>query len=337
MARLEALLRAHYGKRHALCVSNATTGLLALAVALEMRGQEFLTTPYTWGGTLAGWLLLGNRPRFADIDEQTLGIDPESARTRITKNTAAILAVDIYGIPSDTAALRRLALEHDLLYIADAAQSLFAYNRGRPASIDADALVVSFGPGKAVDAGEGGAIVTDDDLLYEKLLWHTQHPRRQRRELGLGCDNEFALNARIHPAAAEAVALTWDDRYAETGCRRRDCMRWIERLEAGNRIEPSRLALRGIEPSFPRCTAAWKGIQEDAGGWRISPAPVRLLYRQPAFLAQYGPIDPPECPRAERQQAVRVCVEPQPEPAVRIWPEERYPQCHETALDVDSR
>src|ERR1039458_8947166 len=65
---LEERLRRHFGLPYALAVSSATTGLLATALALDLRGAEFVTTPYTWGGTVAGWLLLGNRPRFADID-----------------------------------------------------------------------------------------------------------------------------------------------------------------------------------------------------------------------------------------------------------------------------
>src|SRR5690349_6812046 len=64
VANLEDKLRRHYGMRHALCVSNATSGLLGVAMALDLRGAEFITTPYTFGASLAGWLLVGNRPRF---------------------------------------------------------------------------------------------------------------------------------------------------------------------------------------------------------------------------------------------------------------------------------
>src|SRR5436190_7634341 len=81
---------------------------------------------YTYGASLSGWLLLGNRPVFADIEADTLLLDPGSVRTQITPRTRAILAVDIFGVPSDSAALRRIADEHGLWYVAHAAQSLGA-------------------------------------------------------------------------------------------------------------------------------------------------------------------------------------------------------------------
>ncbi len=99
VADLEAHLRGFYGLRHALCVSNATLGLLAVAWATGCRNSEFVTTPYTYGASLAGWLLLGNHPIFADVDALTLGLDPASVRARITPQTRAILAVDVFGTP----------------------------------------------------------------------------------------------------------------------------------------------------------------------------------------------------------------------------------------------
>src|SRR5947209_1865523 len=80
---LEVRLKRLYEMRHCLCVSSATIGLVGVALALDLRGADFITTPYTWGGTLAGWLLLGNRPVFADIEPRTLGLDAESMRHRI--------------------------------------------------------------------------------------------------------------------------------------------------------------------------------------------------------------------------------------------------------------
>lgn len=138
MAALEARLRDLYGVRHALAVANATLGLFAIAKALGLAGTEFVTTPYTYGASLAGWLWLGCRPVFADIDPHTLALDPAAARRAITPQTRALLVVDVFGIPSDTAALRKLADEFGVWYIADAAQSLGATRGGRPASALAD-------------------------------------------------------------------------------------------------------------------------------------------------------------------------------------------------------
>ncbi len=321
VAELEAKLRRHYGMAYALCVSNATTGLLAVALALNLRGVDFVTTPYTYGASLAGWLLLGNRPLFADIDAQTLTLDREAVPRCITPRTKAILAVDIFGHPADMRALRRVADEHGLWYIADAAQSLGARRDGLPASSLADALVVSFTSGKTLCAGEGGAILTSHPDLYQKLVWWTQHPSRQRRDLGLALDNEFALNGRIHPLAAAWAAARFEESLGRLREHQRRCLELIEALNATGVTEPIEFRQHNIEPSFFRLTAAWRDRPREerlrqqltAAGFEVelAPSPVRLIYRQPAFLTQYGHKlrGQPRCPQAARQARVRFCLE----------------------------
>jgi dTDP-4-amino-4,6-dideoxygalactose transaminase len=321
VAEIEARLRQHYGMRYALCVSNATTGLLAVALALNLRRSEFITTPYTYGASLAGWLILDNRPVFADIDAQTLTLAPEAVPRCITPQTRAILAVDIFGNPADMRALRQVSDEYGLWYIADAAQSLGANRDGLPASSLADALVVSFTSGKTLCAGEGGAILTNHAALYEKLIWYTQHPARQRRDLGLGLDNEFALNGRIHPLAAAWAETAFEDSLRRLWEHQRRCLELIEALNATGTTELIEFRRQNIEPSFFRLTAAWRDRPDEerlrqelatAGfGVEVVPPPVRLIYRQPAFQAQYARRlrKQPRCPQAERQAEVRFCLE----------------------------
>ena len=310
----EDRLKCHFGMPYALCVSNATVGLLGVALALDLYGADFVTTPYTWGGTLAGWLILGNRPVFADIEPHTLGIDADSARHCITPSTRALLSVDVFGLPSDMVAQRRLADDYGLVYVADAAQSLGARRDGLAASSLADVLVVSFTTGKTLDIGEGGAVLTRRAEIYEKLLWHTQHPRRQRRELGLHRDNEFALNARIHPWAAAEANARFDDAMEAVEARRERCYQVIKKLNAIDLTERIMLPDGIVEPAFCKLTALWNGRPQPTllaraldGTVDIVPAPVRLLYRQSAFLTQYAArwITRPKCPEAERQARAR--------------------------------
>ncbi len=318
VAELEEKLRRHYGMRHALCVPNATSGLLGLALALELRDAEFVCSPLLYGGSIAAWLTLGNRPRFADVDPHDLALDPESARPVITSATKAVLAVDLFGVPSDTQALRRLADEFGLWYIADGAQSLGASRNGLPAGVLADAVVVSFTTGKTIFAGEGGAVLTNHAELYQKLLWFTQHPERQRRELGLGLWNEFALNARIHPLAAVWANALFEASLDALQPHRQRCFAIIDALNEIGFTEPIEFRRAGILPSFFRLTAAWsakprprKLLRELASHGttvRIEPPPARLVYRDPAFLAQYSVHEDPRCPNAERQQLLRFCL-----------------------------
>jgi perosamine synthetase len=264
IASLEEKLEQHYGVKYALCVSNATVGLWALVQALDLGGSEFVTTPYTYGASVAGFLQLGCQPIFADIDPHTLTLDPEAVRQVITPDTKAILAVDIFGVPCDASALRALADECGVWYLADAAQSLGAYRDGLPASSLADALVVSFTFGKSVFAGEGGAILTDNFEIYQKLLWWTQHPMRQRRELGLDLDNEFAINCRIHPLAAVWADAIFEEALEAIDEHRSRSFSLIKALNEIGLTEPITFQEQDILPSFFRLSAAWKNQSDNS-------------------------------------------------------------------------
>jgi perosamine synthetase len=320
VAALEAKLRKSYEMKHALCVSNATTGLFALALASEIKSNEFLTTPFTYGASLAGWLMLNNRPIFADIDPETLALDVKSARHAITSKTKAILAVDIFGIPSDTKKLRSLADDHGIWYFADASQSMGASREGLHASSLADALVVSFTANKPLTAGEGGAILTNNTVLYERLVWATQHPARHRRELGLDLDNEFAFNSRIAPTSAAWATSTFEASMRKVKRHQAECLRIIENLNDIGFTAPIDFAKNSILPSFFRLTAAWQAkpkeeallqeLRRRSFQLSIEPSPVRLIYRQPAFKAQYPRFARAahSCRRAEQQSKRRFCL-----------------------------
>jgi len=320
VAEVEDKLKQHYRMRYALCVSNGTAGLLAIALALDLKNSEFVTTPYTYGGSLASWLLLGNRPVFADIDPVTLTLNCESVRKAISPKSKAVLAVDIFGNPSDTVALRRLADEFGLWYVADAAQSLGAYRDDRPASALADALVLSFTAGKTVFAGEGGAVLTNNEELYQKMIWHTQHPTRQCRELGLHLSNEFAVNARIHPLAAVWVDAVFEQSLCDLAAYQKQCFRLIRALNLIGLTEPIHFERHGIVPSFFRFTASWNDQPQEETllrelrerGFSVTTGQplITLLYQQAAYTAQYAARLKKRyrCPEAERQARHRFCI-----------------------------
>jgi dTDP-4-amino-4,6-dideoxygalactose transaminase len=269
---LECRLVDFYSKRHALAVSNATLGLYAISLAVGLRNREVVTTPLTWGGTIAGPLSAGARIVFSDVDPVTLTLEPHGIESKCGSRTAAIVAVDFFGVPADDEALRKLADSLGLWYIHDAAQSFGARIAGRPAGSMAHAIIVSFSPGKGLSAGEGGAILTDDDDLYERLVWLTQHPDRQKRELGLGCTNELALNMRIHPIAAAWAAADFDDALIRVDQRGSECNRLISVLNDSGVTVPLDYLARSLQPSFFRFTAAWQdGAAEDA---------IRLKFRR---------------------------------------------------------
>jgi perosamine synthetase len=298
IAQLEAKLANHYDKKYALCCSNATTALLSIALALDLKDTAFITTPMTYGATLAGFLLLGNHPQFVDLDSLTQTLCPASVRQAITSDTKAILAVDLFGNPSNTIALREIADEFGLWYIADAAQSFGGNRSGLPASALADAIVVSMTVGKSLYAGEGGAIITDKEELYQKLIWFTQHPDRQRRDLGFSLENQFGLNGRMHPLAAVIANATFESSLAELRLHQADRMAVVDALNEIRLTVPMPFKAEKILPTFFSLVAKWEGASEpeqlmmalDECGisMKIADLPYSWIPAQASFITQYG-------------------------------------------------
>jgi len=322
---LEAKLQQYYGFEHALCVSSATMGIYLTFRALDLSGNAFITTPYTWGGTVAGPLEVGAHPLLVDIDADTLGLDPAAVRRCAEEHpeAKAVLAVDAFGVPSDMHGIRAVADECDLWYIADAAQSFGARIDGRPASAVADVLVTSFTAGKALFAGEGGAILTDSRDLYERLIWISQHPLRQKRELGLRLTNECALNGRIHPVAAIIGTETFDSSIAEVELYRKCALALISDLAESNIILPPGYASRGLEPAFFEISVKpAPGVSIDdlrqylaRSAWdvRVRRPSSSLLFDQVAFESSAGTLKDFGCPNAIEQAKRRLCLSIQEE------------------------
>ncbi|MBQ9587683.1 MAG: DegT/DnrJ/EryC1/StrS family aminotransferase [Bacteroidales bacterium] len=222
VAKLEKKLCLHYGARHALCVDSATNGLMYLLLATGLKRREILTSPLGFGGTVAGALTLDCKIHFADIDE-TLNVSPESSRKILERNKSirAVIAVDYAGNPHRMEALHKVCQDYGVWHFVDAAQSLGAnYGRSDLAQFN-DAMVLSFGAGKLISAGgEGGAIITDNTELYNKLVSICQHSHRQERDLGIGMSHEFALNGRMHPLAAILASASFEKGLAKVSERR---------------------------------------------------------------------------------------------------------------------
>jgi len=311
----EAQLRDYTGMRHALLVSNATTGLLLVGLAAGLRpGDRFITGPRGWGGALV-WLHLGCRVAFADLEPEGLTPDPEAVRRLIDPQTRAILSVDADGFPADDDRLRQLADEHGLLYVYDGARSLGALRHGRPAGTRAHVLVLSFTHGKLLDVGEGGALLTDDDRLYERLLRLSQHPLRQKRELGLDGASEFSLNGRIHPAAALRGAARFPQVLQRARIQRARLVRLAEALRRTGLVYVPNLP--GLEPVGRRLPFCWQGLPRPQVlaarlGPRIAvlPPTERPIYERTPFRELFGgQVDAASCPVAERELARRWTVE----------------------------
>lgn len=134
-------------------------------------------------------------------------------------------------------------------------------------------IVVPFGGGKPLDAGEGGAPLTDNDALYEHIVWETQHPYRNKRDLAFSGTNEMALHARIHPLAAEWGLADFEAALARLTDHRRAANHPLEIMECAGLIAPLAYRQRGLSPTFVR-VAAWVSASL---GWRAYGTPFRSM------------------------------------------------------------
>jgi len=210
--QLEQKLCCYYSKKYAVTFCNATTALLALAAAMEIKNGEVLTTPFTWGGSVSPFLFCGSKMVYGAIENDTLNLDPKQLLAALSSKSKVVLSTDFNGIPVNSKAIKDFCVEHGLLYISDSAQSLGAFRDGKAAGCFADATVLSFSPGKSFFGGEGGAVLTDDSNLYEKLIWVSQHPARQKKHFGLSDYNEYSpINGRINPLAAIVLNELFED------------------------------------------------------------------------------------------------------------------------------
>lgn len=318
VAELERRLADHFGFRYALAVANATLGLMALEMALDLKGAEILTSPFPFGGSIAGALHLGSRLRFADVDEG-LNLDPKAAREAITRRTRALLALDANGYPADLPALRRVADDHGLPLLVDAAQSAGALRNCAPAMQAADAAVLSFGARKTIAAGEGGAILTSDRALYERLVLLTQHPQRQRRDVSLQGFDQYALNFRCHPMAA-LWALAFFDESLESLARWQKLWRVLTAtLAAEGLVRLPPYGVQVLPARFRPALVAAEGVSASRLAQslaRLAPeltlTPLLLLpaFDDPALMRKAGGrISHAPCPRAHAlvNAVYRVC------------------------------
>jgi len=233
----EAGLEATTGARHAVAFSSGTAALHGAMAAIGLGpGDEVITSPMTFVATANAALYVGAEPRFADIDPESLLIDPDRVAAAIGSRTRALAPVDYSGQPADYDALRRLADAAPggpLAIVADASHSLGATYRGRSVGTLADVTVLSLHPAKILTTGEGGAALTDRDGLAEEL--------RRFRNHGIGTELrartdwtysmvELGYNYRLTDIGA-ALGLSQLDRLAAFLERRRAlARRYFERL-----------------------------------------------------------------------------------------------------------
>lgn len=160
----ERVFAERVGAKHAIAVNSCTAAMhLALEAMGLQRGDEVITTPYTFAATAEVIRYFDARPVLVDVDPTTLNIRPDLLEGAITEKTRAIIPVHIAGYPADLDAIHDVARRHDLVVIEDAAHAFPCSYKGRPIGSHSDFTCFSFYATKTITTGEGGMICTDDD------------------------------------------------------------------------------------------------------------------------------------------------------------------------------
>lgn len=184
VTELEEKLCKLTGARHAVVCSNGTAALHIAALAAGLgKDDELITTPITFAASANCALYCGAKPVFADINPKTYNIDPACVERCITDKTKVIVAVDYTGQSVELRPLKKMCEERGITLIVDGAHSIGTSYDGKMQGSIADMTTFSFHPVKTVTCGEGGAVLTNDDKLYQRLLLFRSHGITREPEL----------------------------------------------------------------------------------------------------------------------------------------------------------
>lgn len=208
ITELEKKLCEITGAKYAVACSNGTAALHIAAMAAGLgEGDELITTPITFAASANCALYVGARPVFADINPKTYNIDPASVETKITDKTKAVVAVDYTGQAVELDRLKAICEKNKLVLIEDGAHSIGTFYDGKGVGSIADMTTFSFHPVKTVTGGEGGAVMTNNEELYKKLLLARSH--------GITRDTSLMANESDGPWYYEQVDLGYNYRITD--------------------------------------------------------------------------------------------------------------------------
>lgn len=222
----ETLFAQYCGVKHAVAVNSGTAALHAAVYACGLQaGDAVITTPFTFVATANSILMQDADVVFADIQEDTLCLDPDAVRAAVREGVKAIMPVDLYGQVYDER-IDAVASEHDLIVIEDAAQSMGARRGDRKAGSFGNAACFSFYATKNMLTGEGGMLTTDDPHVAEmaRRLRHHGQSEQTRYEY-----HDLGYNYRMMDLQA-AIGIAQLNRIDELNAKRREN---AKRLDAG--------------------------------------------------------------------------------------------------------
>ena len=305
VAAFEKEFAAYIGTEYAVATCNGTAALHAALAALGIGpGDKVITTPFSFVATANAIVFCGAEPIFCDIDPDTYNLDPVALEACLDAHpdVKAVLVVHLFGLPADMNAIGRLCAERGVLLVEDCAQAHGARYHGRRVGTFGQAAAFSFYATKNMTTGEGGAVLSNDPEIAERVRTFTNHGR-----VGRYLHDRLGYNLRMTNLAAALgrVQLRRLDGWNER--RRANAAFLTEHLADLDWLQTPRIP-EGCEPVFHQYTVRtpyrdalveWLR-QHEVGCDIIYPVP---LHQQPFYVARNGAaqVSLPEAERAARE------------------------------------
>ena len=235
LAEFEQAFTEYIGRKRAVAVNSGTSGLFLCMLALGIGpGDEVITTPFTFAASTTSIMMAGARPVFVDIDPVSLNIDPAKIEPAITEKTKAFLPVEVFGNPAGFDSICEIAEKYDLPVIEDSCEALGSVLKGIKAGAFGKMSIFGFYPNKQITTGEGGMILTDDDVLADLCV--SLRNQGRGKNAGWLAHERLGYNYRISDINC-ALGIVQLSRIDEIKAKRRQVADWyLEMLSGDERL-----------------------------------------------------------------------------------------------------
>ncbi len=230
----EKKMGSYIGSRFALAFNSGTSALHSLLLAHDVKGKDVIVPSFTFISTANAILLAGGKPKFAELEPETFGLDAEDVKKRINGSTKAIIAMHYMGFPSkDIGELRKIADDYNILLIEDAAEALGASINGKKAGTFGDSAIFSFCQNKVITTGEGGLMITKAEEIYRKCRLIRSHGRAETGEdyfSSVGNEDyvEIGYNYRM-PTVLASLGISQLDKIEKIIGKRRKIVEFLDK------------------------------------------------------------------------------------------------------------
>jgi len=222
--RFEKAFAEYVGVKHAICLPSCTSAIHLSLLALKIGpGDEVIVPDATWIASAAPITYVGATTVFADVDPATWCLCPKAFAAKITPKTKAVIPVNLYGSMVNWPEIRKIAAQHGIAVIEDAAESIGSEFQGKRSGSFGDTGVFSFHGSKTLTTGEGGMLVTSSDELKDRVLFLRDHGRPSGDKLFY--NTEVAWKYKMSSLQA-AMGLAQLERIEELVGRKREIFQW---------------------------------------------------------------------------------------------------------------